>query len=186
MADRLLGKVALVTGAGSIGPGWGIGKATAVLFAREGARLVLNDRNPAAAAETAAIIREEGGTCITTGADVTKDAEVAGMIETAVKEFGRLDVLYNNVAIGVPGGPVELAERHWDMMFSVNLKSCFLTCKHALPVMEAQGGGSIVNVSSVASLRAGQVSLLGYGSSKAAMNQFTRLSPRNMRASASG
>jgi len=187
MGERLLGKVAIVTGAGSVGPGWGIGKATAVLFAREGARVLLNDRNRAAAEETRAIVEEEGGRCLVHAADVSRSDQVKGMVDACLDAWGRIDVLYNNVAIGVPGGPVETDEKSWDLVMAVNVKAMFLTCKHVLPVMERQGAGAIVNVSSLASRRAGKVALLSYGTSKAAVNQFTRLvaaqyAPKNIRA----
>jgi NAD(P)-dependent dehydrogenase (short-subunit alcohol dehydrogenase family) len=131
MADRLKGKVALVVGAGSIGPGWGNGKATAVAFAREGARLFCADINPAAAAETAAIIKGEGGDALAHGADASK-------------------------------------------AFAVNLKSAYLTMKHVIPLMERQGGGSIINISSVASIRYTGVPYATYYATKAALNHLTR------------
>src|SRR5271156_5740845 len=148
MADRLKGKVALVVGAGSIGPGWGNGKATAVAFAREGASLFCADINPAAAEETAKIIKDEGGQAAAHRADVSNAADVAAMVETCVSAFGRIDVLDNNVGIAVVGGVVELAEADWDRVFAVNLKSAYLTMKHVIPVMERQGRGSIINISS--------------------------------------
>src|ERR1700733_2967529 len=110
MADRLKGKVALVVGAGSIGPGWGNGKATAVAFAREGARVFCADINPAAAEETAKIIKDEGGQAAAHRADVSKAADVAAMVEACVWAFGRIDALASNVGIAVVGGVVELAE----------------------------------------------------------------------------
>jgi NAD(P)-dependent dehydrogenase (short-subunit alcohol dehydrogenase family) len=113
MADRLKDKVALVVGAGSIGPGWGNGKATAVAFAREGARVFCADINPAAAAETAAIIKGEGGDALAHGA-ASKAADVAAMIEACASAYGRIDVLDNNVGIAELGGVVEVPEAAWD------------------------------------------------------------------------
>jgi NAD(P)-dependent dehydrogenase (short-subunit alcohol dehydrogenase family) len=174
MAGRLAGKVALVTGAGSSGPGWGNGKATAVLFAREGARVFLVDVNQEAVAETTAIIESEGGIARAWRADVSQAGDVAALVAACVESFGRIDVLHNNVGISALGGPVETDEAEWDRVFQVNLKSVFMTCKHVLPVMVAQGGGSIVNISSVASIRWGGVAYLAYSASKAALNQLTK------------
>jgi NAD(P)-dependent dehydrogenase (short-subunit alcohol dehydrogenase family) len=174
MAGRLAGKVALVTGAGSSGPGWGNGKATAVLFAREGAKLFLVDVNQDAVAETKAIIESEGGIARAWRADVSQADEVAALADSCVEIFGRIDVLHNNVGISALGGPVETDEASWDRVFQVNLKSVFLTCKYVLPIMVAQGGGSIVNISSVASIRWGGVAYLAYAASKAALNQLTK------------
>src|SRR5580700_8320163 len=165
MADRLKGKVALVVGAGSIGPGWGNGKATAVAFAREGARVFCADINPAAAEETAKIIKDEGGQAAAHRADVSKAADVAAMIEACVSAFGRIDVV---------DGVVELAEADWDRVFAVNLKSAYLTMKHAIPIMERQGGGSIINISSIASIRYTGVPYATYYATKAALNQLSK------------
>jgi NAD(P)-dependent dehydrogenase (short-subunit alcohol dehydrogenase family) len=173
-AGRLAGKIALVTGAGSSGPGWGNGKATAVLFAREGAKVFLVDVNQDAVAETKAIIESEGGIARAWRADVSQAEEVAALVAACVETFGRIDVLHNNVGISVLGGAVETDEADWDRVFQVNLKSVFLTCKYVLPIMVAQGGGSIVNISSVASIRWGGVAYLSYSASKAALNQLTK------------
>jgi NAD(P)-dependent dehydrogenase (short-subunit alcohol dehydrogenase family) len=174
MAGRLAGKSALVVGSGSVGPGWGNGKATAVLFAREGARVFCVDLNEAAARETADIIRSEGGEAEAFQADASKAADVARMVAACGDRFGRIDVLQNNVGIAEVGGVVDLAEETWDRVFAVNLKSCFLAMKHVLPVMERQGGGAIVNVSSIASIRYTGIAYASYYASKAAMNHLTR------------
>jgi NAD(P)-dependent dehydrogenase (short-subunit alcohol dehydrogenase family) len=173
MAGRLQDKVALIVGAGSIGPGWGNGKATAVLFAREGAKILAADVNLAAAEETCAIIRGEGGEAVPFQADVSKADQVRAMVDACVARFGRIDVLHNNVGIVKLGGPVELDEQDWDRVHDVNLKSIFLTCKHALPHMERQGKGAIVNISSIASIRWIGVPYISYYATKAAINQFT-------------
>jgi NAD(P)-dependent dehydrogenase (short-subunit alcohol dehydrogenase family) len=144
MADRLKDKVAIVVGAGSIGPGWGNGKATAVTFARPFA------------------------------ANATSSASLMGMVEECRKAYGRIDVLDNNVGIAVLGGVVEVSEEEWDRVMAVNLKSCFLAMKHVIPVMEKQGGGSIINISSVAGIRYTGVPYATYYASKAAMNHLTR------------
>jgi NAD(P)-dependent dehydrogenase (short-subunit alcohol dehydrogenase family) len=174
MAGRLAGKVALVTGAGSSGPGWGNGKAAAVLFAREGAKVFLVDVNEDAVGETTAIIEGEGGICAARRADVSRSSEVGALVGACVETFGRIDVLHNNVGISALGGAVETDEASWDRVFEVNLKSVFLTCKYVLPIMVAQGGGSIVNISSVAAIRWGGVAYLSYSASKAALNQLTK------------
>ena len=174
IADRLKGKVALVVGAGSIGPGWGNGKATAVAFAREGARVFCADINLAAAEETVAIIEGEGGAALAHRADVSKAADVAAMIEACVSAYDHIDVLDNNVGIAEVGGLVEVSEADWDRVFAVNLKSAYLTMKQAIPLMVRQGGGSIINISSIASIRYTGVPYATYYASKAALNQLTR------------
>jgi NAD(P)-dependent dehydrogenase (short-subunit alcohol dehydrogenase family) len=175
MAGRLAGKVAIVTGAGSILPGWGNGKATAVLFAREGARVVLVDNRREAAEETAAIIRKEGGVCEAAVCDVASSQEVAAMVAQTRRAFGgRIDVLHNNVGVTAIGHVVELDEADWDRVMAVNLKSMFLACKHVLPVMAEQRAGAIVNVASVAGLRHIAVPVVAYDVSKGGVLPFTR------------
>ena len=174
MVDRLRGKVAIVVGAGSIGPGWGNGKAIAVTFAREAAKVLCVDIDPAAAEETVGIIRGEGWEARLFQADVTKSANVAAMTEECMKAYGRIDVLDNNVGIAAVGGVVEVSEEEWDRVMAINLKSCFFAMKHVIPVMEKQGGGSIVNISSIAGIRYTGVPYATYYASKAAMNHLTR------------
>jgi NAD(P)-dependent dehydrogenase (short-subunit alcohol dehydrogenase family) len=172
--ERLKGKTAMVVGAGSIGPGWGNGKATAVTFAREGAQVFCVDRNAAAAAETVDIITSEGGTAAAFTADVSHANEVEAMVAACLKTYGRIDVLDNNVGIAEMGNVVDVPEASWDHVFDVNLKSAFLAMKHVIPVMARQGGGSIINISSIASIRHLGISYVSYAASKAAMNQMTR------------
>lgn len=172
MGERMKGKIVLVSGAGSIGPGWGNGKASAVLYAREGASVFAVDRNKDAAAETCAIIRGEGFDGVPWTADVTDARAVAQMVQACVSRFGRIDVLHNNVGIGGQGGPVETSEDLWDRVMTVNVKSMFLTCKHVIPVMLAGGGGSIVNISSLSGVRALRPEV-AYAASKAAVNGLT-------------
>ncbi len=174
MAGRLQDRIAIVTGAGSAGPGWGNGKATAVLFAREGAKVFCSDIRAEALAETCDIIAGEGGTAGSRVADVSKDDQVAKLVGDCLARFGRIDILHNNVGILELGGPAELAEADWDRVMEVNLKSMFLTCKHVLPVMVAQGGGAIVNISSIAGTRWTGVPYVSYAASKAAVLGFTR------------
>jgi NAD(P)-dependent dehydrogenase (short-subunit alcohol dehydrogenase family) len=167
-------KVAIVTGAGSVGPGWGNGKATAVLFAREGASVFAVDINLAAAEETKAIIDQEGGRCTIHRTDVSKSDEVKVLVERCIKIYGRIDILHNNVGIVEVGGPVEASEESWDRVMAVNLKSMFLTCKYVLPSMERQGGGAIVNISSVGAIRYSGIPYVSYCASKAGILQFTQ------------
>ena len=174
MIGRLEGKAALVMGAGSIGPGWGNGKAAAVLFAREGAKVYCVDINEAAAKETAEIILGEGGDAGHGSADVADAVDVAHVVSSCLDRFGRIDALHNNVGIVEVGGVVELPEEKWDHVLDVNLKSCYLAMKHVIPVMVSQGGGSIINISSIASIRFTGVPYATYYASKAAMNHLTR------------
>jgi len=174
MGERLRNKVAIVTGAGSVGPGWGNGKATAVLFAREGAKVFAADINPSAAEETKSIIDREGGTCEVMKVDVSKKDEVETMVDQCIAAFGRIDILHNNVGIVVLGGPLETSEETWDRVMAVNLKSIFLTCKYTLPHMERQGGGVIINISSVAAIRYTGIPYITYYASKAGILGLTQ------------
>jgi NAD(P)-dependent dehydrogenase (short-subunit alcohol dehydrogenase family) len=174
ICQRLVDKIAIVTGAGSGGPGWGNGKATSVLYAREGAKVLVVDIDRNAAEETAAIIREEGGEAGTCIADVSKSADVKAMIEQCIQSFGRVDILHNNVGVLHAGGPEELSEETWDRDMAINVKSVFLACKFALPIMVRQGGGAIVNTSSVASMRYTGYPSAAYNASKGALNQLTQ------------
>lgn len=174
MSDRLKDKVALIVGAGSSGPGWGNGKATAVLFARQGAKVMCADVNFAAAEETAQIIRDEGGEADAVAADVAVHGDIREMVDACLVKFGRIDILDYNVGIAQMGGVVELPEEDWDRVFDINLKGCYLTMKHVIPLMQAQGGGSIINISSIASIRYTGVPYATYYATKAAMNQLTK------------
>jgi NAD(P)-dependent dehydrogenase (short-subunit alcohol dehydrogenase family) len=173
MSGRLSHKVAIVTGAGSSGPGWGNGKATAVAFAREGAKVLATDINLAAVEETKAIIDQEGGICSVSKTDVSKADDVNAMVKQCLATYGRIDILHNNVGIAVVGGPVEIDEETWDRVMAINLKSVYLTCKAVLPIMEQQGGGAITNISSIAAIRY-YVPYITYCTSKAAMLGFTQ------------
>jgi len=176
MPGRLKDKIAIVVGAGSTpGETIGNGRATAILFAREGALLMLVDRERKAAAETKRAIDADGGRAFVFEADVTRGEACAAMAESCVTQYGRIDVLHNNVGIGAIGGPVELAEEEWDRVVGTNLKSMYLTCKSVLPHMERQGSGAIVNVSSMAAVRfSGANPLLVYSASKGGVNALTR------------
>ena len=171
----LTGKVALVTGAGSVGPGWGNGKATAVLLARQGASVFALDNVPEAVAETAALIAGEGGTCVTHTCDMLVAEEVEAAVAACMARFGRIDILVNNVGGSHPGDPATMPEEVWDRQIDLNLKTPFLGCKYVLPIMEAQGKGAIVNISSVAGLRmaTGRVHS-AYSASKAGVIAFSK------------
>ncbi|MBS0334603.1 MAG: SDR family oxidoreductase [Proteobacteria bacterium] len=173
MAGRLEGKIAVVVGAGQTpGETIGNGRAMALLFAREGASVFCVDRVAERAEETAAMVAEEGGTAAACAADISKAGEPAKLIEAAVARFGRVDVLINNVGIGGGDGPAHrLEEAAFDRILNVNLRAMWLTIKAALPVMREQGGGAIVNISSLAA-RAGGVQL-AYEVSKAGVNRLT-------------
>jgi NAD(P)-dependent dehydrogenase (short-subunit alcohol dehydrogenase family) len=171
---RLDGKVAIVVGAGQTpGETIGNGRATSILFAREGARVMLVDRRLDSARETEKMISEEGGQAFSFEADVTKEDAAAALAKACVDQFGRIDVLHNNVGIGAnDNNATKLTEEVWDRIIDVNLKTMFLTCKHVLPVMREQGSGAITNISSVASIAA--VPMLAYKVSKAGVNALTQ------------
>lgn len=170
---RVEGKVALVTGAGSSGPGWGNGKAAAVLYAREGARVAAVDLNQAAAEETVSLIEEEGGEAVAIAADVSDEGQVRSVVDHTAGTFGGLDILHNNVGIVNVGGPVDISSSEWDRVNDVNLRSMFLVCKYALPRLE-DGGGVIVNIASVAGIRWTGLPYIAYSTTKGAIIPFTR------------
>jgi len=174
MAERLKHKVAFVTGAGSIGPGWGNGKAAAALFAREGAQVCCLDVNLEAAQETAALIEAEGGEALALQADVTSAADVARSVAACTQRFGRVDILHNNVGIARLAPIEQISEEEWDRVMAVNLKSMMLTCRAVLPLMVAHGKGAIVNIASIAAIRDTGVPYITYTTTKAAILGFTR------------
>jgi len=174
MSGRLSGKIAIVVGAGQTpGDTIGNGRATAILFAREGATVVAVDRDAASAEETAAMIAAEGGVASAWRADATREVECRALMEHCVAAHGRIDVLHNNVGIGGgDAGPAHVDEDAWDRIMAVNLKSVVLPCKHVLPVMRGQRSGAIVNVSSIAAVCA--TPIVAYKASKAAVNAYTQ------------
>ena len=173
--NRLRGKVALDLGAGSVGTGWGNGKACAVLFAREGASVFAVDKRKSAADETKRLIKEEGGACVSFEADATKARSGSDMINSCVQEYGAIHVLQNNVGGSAPGGVVEMSEEVWEANIDHNLKSAFLSCKYAVPVMLKSGSGSIVNVSSISGMRYHRGrDMVSYSAAKGGLMELTR------------
>ncbi|AXS39774.1 SDR family NAD(P)-dependent oxidoreductase [Breoghania sp. L-A4] len=175
MAGRLEGKIAIVTGAGCVGPGWGNGRAACVRFAQEGAKIFAVDLNPEALKETLERTQAAGGEIVGHICDITDSAAVAAMAEACVARFGRIDVLVNNVGGSAKGGPVEMSEEVWDRQIDFNLKSIYLTCKAVLPVMERQGSGAIVNTSSTSGMRWTGAAQTAYAATKAAVIQFSKV-----------
>jgi NAD(P)-dependent dehydrogenase (short-subunit alcohol dehydrogenase family) len=172
---RLQGKVAIVTGAGCVGPGWGNGRAVAVLFAQAGATIFAVDKNMDAMDETVRRAREAGGKVTAYTCDVTDSAAVEAMVAACKAEYGRVDILVNNVGGSAPGGPVALSEDKWDAQVAFNLKSVFLTCKHVLPVMESQGSGAIVNTASTSGIRWTGSAQVAYAACKAGVIQLSKV-----------
>jgi NAD(P)-dependent dehydrogenase (short-subunit alcohol dehydrogenase family) len=173
MSGRLRDKVAIVVGAGQIpGQTIGNGRATAVLFAREEARVMAVDRRLDSALETERMIQDEGGKCFAFEADATDEESCKAAVKACVDTYGRVDILHNNVGVGEgDAGPAHLTEEAWDRIVGVNMKSVFLMCKHVLPIMREQGSGVITNISSVAATCA--TGIIAYKTSKAGVNAFT-------------
>ena len=173
---RLKGKTAIVVGAGqSPGSGMGNGRATALRFAQEGAKIMAVDRELALAEETAALVRKEGGDCFAFEADVTKEAAMAAMIAAAKQHWGRIDVLHYNVGVSIAGGdaiPTEITEAAFDNIMTVNLRGTVMACKHAIPVMREQKSGVILMISSLAAIE--KYPYVAYKATKAAMVAFTK------------
>jgi NAD(P)-dependent dehydrogenase (short-subunit alcohol dehydrogenase family) len=187
MPGRLAGKVAIVTGAGSRGPGLGNGKACAMLFAREGARVLCVDQVADRAEETVKLIHGEGGEARAFAADVTKTADCRAMVAAAAEVWGGLDVLHNNVGIESRKDLLETGEDEWDRVMAVDLKSMLLATQAAVPALVERGGGSIICVSSIAALRGhGRTA---YAAAKAGVIGFVRsvavqLGPQGIRVNA--
>ncbi|MFN0089527.1 MAG: SDR family NAD(P)-dependent oxidoreductase [Acidimicrobiales bacterium] len=173
MSGRLEGKVAIVAGAGQTpGETIGNGRATSILFAREGAKVLLVDRRLDSAEDTAELIRKEGGECETFAADITDESACEALAARCAERFGRIDVLHNNVGIGAgDAGPLKLTEEAWRRILDVNLTGAFLVCKHVLPTMRQQESGAITHISSVAAIAS--TPMLAYKVSKAGMNALT-------------
>ena len=170
---RLKDKVAIVAGAGAIAEGWSNGRATAVLFAREGAKVFAVDRDLKSAEETCAIIKSEGGEATPHQCDVSIAAQVDAMVDACLARYRRIDVLFNNVGLQVVGGPLDVEEEDWDRLMTVNVKSMYLTCRAVIPHMIRQGGGAIVNNSSTAGIRFTYANV-AYAASKGAVKQLSQ------------
>ncbi len=173
---RLSDKVALIFGAGQ-GPGTGLGngRATALLFAREGATVLAVDRDLSSAEETVGLVRAEGGDAVALQADVVEEASIKAAIDYCVENYGRIDVLHNNVGISVAGGDAAVTEitvEAFDLIMAVNLRSAVLACKHALPHMRLRQSGAIINISSLAAIES--YPWVAYKASKSAMIAFTK------------
>jgi len=186
MSGRMQGKVALITGAGSVGPGWGNGRAAAVMFAREGATVVATDIDNAGFAETEALLRDAGATFLFARCDVTDSTAIADTVATALQKFGKIDVLVNNVGGSAKGGAVEMSEEIWLRQLNYNLTSVFLMCKHVLPAMKAAGGGAIINTASTSGTRWTGAAQVAYAAAKAGVIQFSKVTaveyaPHNIR-----
>jgi NAD(P)-dependent dehydrogenase (short-subunit alcohol dehydrogenase family) len=175
MTGRLAGKIAIVTGAGCVGPGWGNGRATAVRFAQEGAKVFAVDCDPARLEETLLRVREFDGAIEPFCCDMTDSTAVRGMVGACVERWGAVHVLVNNVGGSAPGGPVELSEESWAANIDLNLKSVYLACRHALPIMERQGGGAVVNIASTSGLRWTGAAQVAYAAAKAGVIQLSRV-----------
>lgn len=174
MSGRLANKVAIVVGAGQTpGDTIGNGRATAILFAREGARVIAVDRDLASAQDTVDMIEAEGGTALAVETDATNEKACVTLVERCVDAYGRVDILHNNVGIGgADAGPSKVDEAEWDRILSVNLKSVIFPVKAVLPVMRKQGSGSIVNISSIAAICS--TNIVAYKTSKAGINAYTQ------------
>lgn len=172
---RLAGKIVFVSGAGSVGPGWGNGRAISVLFAEEGACIFGVDRTLEHMTETARCIESHGGTFVASPCDATDSDSIAAAVARCIERFGRIDVLVNNVGGSAKGGPIEMEEAVFDAQVDQNLKSVFLTCKHVLPHMLAQGSGSIVNLSSTSGIRWTGSAQVAYAATKAGVIQFSKV-----------
>ena len=169
---RLKDKVAIVSGAGSIRPGIGNGKATAILFAKEGAKVAAIDRNLEAAEETVSMILKEGGEATAIQADVTKEADAKKLVEETISKYGKLDIVFNNVGGAWGGTGLNVTVEEWDATMDLNLKSVLLVCKYAVPEMIKNGGGTIVNNSSMAAYHSHGI--YAYSASNAGVIALTR------------
>ena len=173
--QRFENKVAIVTGAGCVGPGWGNGRAIAVRLAEEGAKVFAVDRDMKALEETLERAGAARASIVPFTCDVTSSASVQAMAEACLALFGTVDVLVNNVGGSAKGGPIELSEEVWDTQVDVNLKSVFLTCKHVLPTMVAKRSGAVVNISSASGLRWTGAAQVAYAATKAGVIQMSRV-----------
>jgi NAD(P)-dependent dehydrogenase (short-subunit alcohol dehydrogenase family) len=175
MSNRLQGKVALITGAGSVGPGWGNGRAMTVRFAQEGAFVFAADIDQARLDETISYAGDATAQIKTGYVDIMQSSSIETMVQQCLAEFGRIDVLVNNVGGSAKGGPIEMSEEVWDTQVDYNLKSVFLTCKYVLPGMIAQESGAIINMASTSGMRWTGSAQIAYAATKAGIIQFSKV-----------
>jgi NAD(P)-dependent dehydrogenase (short-subunit alcohol dehydrogenase family) len=175
MNPRFQNKVAIVTGAGCVGPGWGNGRAITVRLAEEGARVLAVDRDLARVEETLEQAGAHRDAILPFAADVTRSDSVAAMVAECVRAFGTVDVLVNNVGGSAAGGPIEMSEEIFTSQVDANLKSVFLSCKHVLPILIAKGGGAIVNIASTSGIRWTGSAQVAYAATKAGVIQLSRV-----------
>ncbi|CAD0107151.1 unnamed protein product [Aureobasidium uvarum] len=171
----LTGKIVLITGLGqSAGQGWGIGAATAILMARQGAKIFGGNRTKASTLSTQSAIEEVGGVCDIVECDVTDSNSVKGLVDACMAKHGRIDILVNNVGRSEPGSPATMSPEVWDAQVNINLNSVFLLCHYTLPIMEKQGSGAIVSISSIAGMRYIGKPQIAYSATKAAIIHFMK------------
>ena len=175
MPARLKGKVALITGAGSVGPGWGNGRAMTIRFAQEGAQVFATDIDETRLDETLSYAGDEKANIQKGFVDVMQSSSIEKMVQECLQRFGRIDILVNNVGGSAKGGPVEMTEEVWDTQVDYNLKSVFLTCKYVLPGMIQQGSGAIINMASTSGMRWTGSAQIAYAATKAGIIQFSKV-----------
>lgn len=175
MSNRLQGKIALITGAGSVGPGWGNGRAMTVRFAQEGAQVYAADIDQSRLDETLSYAGDAKSNITTGIVDVMQSASIERMVADCIKQFGRIDILVNNVGGSAKGGPVEMSEEIWDTQVDYNLKSVFLCCKYVLPDMIARNSGVIINMASTSGMRWTGSAQIAYAATKAGIIQFSKV-----------
>ena len=175
MSNRLQGKIALITGAGSVGPGWGNGRAMTVRFAQEGAQVYAADIDQSRLDETLSYAGDSKSNITTGIVDVMQSASIEQMVADCINKFGRIDILVNNVGGSAKGGPVEMSEEIWDTQVDYNLKSVFLSCKYVLPDMIARNSGVIINMASTSGMRWTGSAQIAYAATKAGIIQFSKV-----------
>jgi NAD(P)-dependent dehydrogenase (short-subunit alcohol dehydrogenase family) len=186
MTGRLQDRIAIISGAGCVGPGWGNGRAMAVRFAEEGAKIFAADINADSMLETVERVKAVGGEIETHVSDATDKASVEGMVDACLKRFGGVDILVNNVGGSAKGGPVQLEPEAWERQIQSNLTSVYLSCRTVLPHMAAQNRGAIVNMASTSGIRWTGSAQCAYAATKAGVIQFSRVvaveyAPQNVR-----
>lgn len=172
---RLAGKIALITGAGSVGPGWGNGRASAIRFAEEGALVFATDIDQSRLDETLKLAGDLAPRIKTGIVDILKSSSIEQMVKECIATYGKIDILMNNVGGSAKGGPVEMPEEVWDTQVDYNLKSVFLTCRYVLPHMVAANSGSIINMASTSGMRWTGAAQVAYAATKAGVIQLSKV-----------